>query len=431
MKKFYLPFIAIALALVATSCSSDDGGAVIPVDDTGTPAVDNRLVGQITSDMTLTSDVIWELEGRVTVTNGATLTIEPGTIIKAFAGTGANASTLIIARGAQINAVGTAAAPIIFTSIADNIQVGQTSGTNLGENDRGLWGGLLVLGNARASLSGDATENQIEGIPASDPNGLYGGNDDADNSGTLSYISIRHGGALIGEGNEINGLTLGAVGSGTTISNIEVVGNVDDGVEWFGGSVNCSNILVWSQGDDGLDIDEAYSGTITNAAVVLGDISDHGLEIDGPAGTLEGMFTINNLTLIGNENTEGGEYADYRDGAMGTTQNVYARGFKSSSDVELDNNGVSQNFLDGKLVFSNWVVNLPTGVTAANEIFVEKVGCIENCDDGDPNNDILENQIILNPSFTERAANWATSGTAGGADLSAFNWTFTNSKGAL
>lgn len=414
MKKFYLPFIAIALALVAASCSSDDGGAVIPVDDTGTPAVDVRLSGQITSDMTLTSDVIWELEGRVTVTNGATLTIEPGTIIKAFAGTGANASTLIVARGAQINAVGTAAAPIIFTSVADNIDVGQVSGSNLDENDRGLWGGLLVLGNARVSLDGNATEAQIEGIPASDINGRYGGNDDADNSGSLAYISIRHGGALIGEGNEINGLTLGGVGTGTSISNIEVVGNVDDGIEFFGGSVNASNLLVWAQGDDGLDIDQAYSGTIDNAVVALGDISDHALEIDGPEGSLEGMFTITNLTLIGNSNTENGEYADYRDGAMGVTKNVLARNFKSDSDVELDNNGVAQNFIDGKLSFENWVVD----VNPANAIFLEKTG------EG-------ENKIILNPDFTERAAAWSTTGNSGGATLSAFSWTYAASRGAL
>jgi hypothetical protein len=414
MKKFYLPFIAIALALVAASCSSDDGGAVIPVDDTGTPAVDVRLSGQITSDMTLTSDVIWELEGRVTVTNGATLTIEPGTIIKAFAGTGANASTLIVARGAQINAVGTAAAPIIFTSVADNIDVGQVSGSNLDENDRGLWGGLLVLGNARVSLDGNATEAQIEGIPASDINGRYGGNDDADNSGSLAYISIRHGGALIGEGNEINGLTLGGVGTGTSISNIEVVGNVDDGIEFFGGSVNASNLLVWAQGDDGLDIDQAYSGTIDNAVVALGDISDHALEIDGPEGSLEGMFTITNLTLIGNSNTENGEYADYRDGAMGVTKNVLARNFKSDSDVELDNNGVAQNFIDGKLSFENWVVD----VNPANAIFLEKTG------EG-------ENKIILNPDFTERAAAWSATGNSGGANISAFSWTYAASRGAL
>lgn len=94
-------------------------------------------------------------------------------------------------------------------------------------------GGLLILGNAKGSFSGDSSENQIEGIPADDTNGLYGGTDDEDNSGVLNYISIRHGGALIGEGNEINGLTLGAVGSGTSISNIEVVGNFDDGIEFL------------------------------------------------------------------------------------------------------------------------------------------------------------------------------------------------------
>jgi len=407
----------ILLSLVLIACGSDDNGDIIPIDDDGGVVIETKLSGQITEDVTLTNDVIWELEGRVTVTNGATLTIDPGTIIKAFAGSGANASTLIIARGAKINAVGTASQPIIFTSIADNIDVGQIAGTNLSENDRGLWGGLLILGNARASLSGNATENQIEGIPASDTNGLYGGSNDADNSGTLSYVSIRHGGTLIGDGNEINGLTLGGVGSGTTINNIEVVGNVDDGIEWFGGTVNVENALVWAQGDDGLDIDEAYSGTISNAVVVLGDISDHGLEIDGPAGSLEGSFTIDGLTLIGNTNTENGEYADLRDRAMGTIKNVFARGFKESSDVELDNNGVAQNFIDGKIIFQNWVVELPEGVNAVNEIFVEKTG------DGE--------STIITPSFTEQAAGWSTSGTSGGANLSDFSWTYAASKGAL
>ena len=180
--------------------------------------------------------------------------------------------------------MGTAAEPIVFTSVADNIELGQTAGTNLTEDDRGLWGGLILLGNAPVSLDGDAAEAQIEGIPASDTNGLYGGSDPADDSGTVQYVSIRHGGALIGEGNEINGLTLGGVGSGTTIDNVEIVGNVDDGIEFFGGTVNATNLLVWAQGDDGLDIDQAYSGTIDNAVVVQGSISDHGLEIDGPEG---------------------------------------------------------------------------------------------------------------------------------------------------
>ena len=414
MKKFFLPLIAILALVLSVSCSSDDSPIVDPDPD----PVNNKLSGQITSDMTLTNDVIWELQGRVVVTAGATLTINEGTIIKAYAGQEASASVLIIARGAKIKANGTADKPIIFTSIADNITLGQSNGTNLTQNDRGLWGGLIILGKAKASLAGDALENQIEGIPASDTNGLYGGTDNADDSGTLNYISIRHGGTSIGDGNEINGLTLGAVGSSTIISNVEVVANVDDGIEWFGGTVNVSNAIVWACGDDGLDIDEAYSGTITNSAVIQGDISDHAMEIDGPAGSLEGRFTLDGITLIGNTTTENGEYADLRDRAMGTLKNIYAVGFKADSDLELDNNGVAQNFLNGKLTFSNWVVNLPAGVAEAKDIFVEKTG------DG-------ENTIILNPTFTERAASWATSGNTGGANLSTFTWTFANSKGAF
>jgi len=414
MKKFFLPLIAILALFLSVSCSSDDSPVIEPDPD----PINNKLSGQITSDMTLTNDVIWELQGRVVVTSGATLTINEGTIIKAYAGQEASASVLIIARGAKIKANGTAAKPIIFTSIADNIALGQSNGTNLTQNDRGLWGGLIILGKAKASLAGDALENQIEGIPASDTNGLYGGNDNADDSGSLNYVSIRHGGTSIGDGNEINGLTLGAVGSTTIISNVEVVANVDDGIEWFGGAVNVSNAIVWACGDDGLDIDEAYSGTVTNSAVIQGDISDHALEIDGPAGSLEGRFTLDGITLIGNTTTENGEYADLRDRAMGTLKNIYTVGFKADSDVELDNNGVAQNFIDGKLTFSNWVVDLPSGVAEAKDIFVEKTGSGEN-------------PIILNPTFTERAASWATAGNSGGANLSAFSWTFAKSKGAF
>ncbi|GAK74424.1 hypothetical protein JCM19296_2 [Nonlabens ulvanivorans] len=291
-----------------------------------------------------------------------------------------------------------------------------------------MGGGLIVLGNAPSSFRGDVSALQIEGIPASDTNGLYGGSDAADNSGTLNYVSIRHGGTNIGEGNEINGLTLGGVGTGTTISNIEVVANVDDGIEFFGGTVNASNLFVWAVGDDSIDIDQAYSGTITNVGVVLGDISDHAFEIDGPEGSLQGSFTINDATIFGNTNTPNGEYADYRSNAQGTTNNVYATGFKASSDVELDNNAVSQNYLNGDLSFSNWTINLPAGVAAANDVFVEKVGCAQNCDDTDESNDIDELTIT---TFTADAAAWASAGTSGGATLSAFSWTYSNNTAGL
>jgi hypothetical protein len=423
MKKLFISMLAIA-ALAITSCGGDDDAI------TGPDVTDNQISGLITENTTLTNDRVWNLQGRTTVASGATLTIEPGTIIKGLPGQGANASVLIIARGASIQANGTASSPIVFTSIADDIALGQSSGTNLTQNDRGLWGGVIVLGNAPSSLRGDVDAAQIEGIPASDTNGLYGGSNAADNSGVMNYVSIRHGGTNIGEGNEINGLTLGGVGTGTTISNIEVVANVDDGIEFFGGTVNASNLFVWAVGDDAIDIDQAYSGTITNAGVVLGDISDHAFEIDGPEGSLNGSFTINNATIFGNTNTPNGEYADYRSRAQGATNNVYATGFKESSDVELDNNGVAQNYLDEDLTFSNWVINLPTDVSAANEIFVEKVGCAQNCDDPDDvNNDDIDELLLT--TFTADAASWATAGTSGGADLSAFSWTYSNATAGL
>ena len=355
MKKTIYSLSAI-LVFMFTGCMSSDDAPIIAA-----PLEDNVLSvsGEISESTTWTNNNIYVLNQKVVVSSGVVLTIQAGTIIKGTEGTGSLASALIVAKGGKLNAVGTSTSPIIFTSINDNIAIGQTAGTNLNETNSGLWGGLIVLGDAPCSFSGDVETLQIEGIPADDTFGLYGGNNPTDNSGVYQYISIRHGGALIGEGNEINGLTLGGVGSGTVIENIEVVGNVDDGIEFFGGTVNASNLLVWAQGDDALDIDQAYSGTINNAVVVLGTNSDHAFEIDGPEGSATGSFSLKNVTIIGNQITEDGEYADYRSNAMGSTENIYAYGFKSSSDVELDNDGVATNYNNGLLSFGTWEVVLP------------------------------------------------------------------------
>ena len=136
---------------------------------------------------------------------------------------------------------------------------------------------------------------QIEGIPASDVNGLYGGTNPSDNSGVLRYISIRHGGANIGEGNEINGLTLGGVGNGTIIENIEVVANQDDGIEWFGGTVHVTNVVILNAGDDAIDTDQGWSGTLDNFVII--NSGDEALELDGPEGSSLGTHTITNGTI--------------------------------------------------------------------------------------------------------------------------------------
>ncbi len=305
MKTRNLSLLALLLfsaSLLFTSCDKDDDG-----DDTTTPTptTGNVIVSSnITANTTWTKDKVYELAGRIAVVDGVTLTIEAGTIIKGQAGAAANATALLIARGGKLMAEGTATMPIIFTTVADEIKPADVAAGNFGSPNldpvvNGLWGGLIVLGKAPISVSGDAIEVQIEGIPTSDPNGLYGGTNAADNSGVLKYISIRHGGTNIGSGNEINGLTLGGVGSGTTIENIEIVSNQDDGIEFFGGTVNVTNLISWNVGDDGIDTDQSWDGTIDNFIVI--SPAGHCFELDGPEGTMAAGHTIKNGTVISHD----------------------------------------------------------------------------------------------------------------------------------
>ncbi len=332
----------------------------------GAEATTIRVASNITANTTWESGKTYILGGRITVTSGATLTIEEGVVVKGEAGTGANATALIIARGGKLNANGTASSPIIFTSVADELTPGQIASPNLDAELSGLWGGVLILGRAPASFGGDVTEVQIEGIPASDPSGLYGGTIADDNSGSIKFISIRHGGANIGEGNEINGLTLGGVGSGTVIENVEVIGNQDDGIEWFGGTVNVTNAVIWNSGDDGLDTDQAWSGTMDNFIVICGDETDHALEIDGPEGSFNAGHTLINGSVKGNPASE---MADFRDGARGTFENIYFFGFPDPAltsgrgDFSLSGDKTLATFAGGTLVFTKLEATLAAGVT--------------------------------------------------------------------
>jgi len=370
----------------------------------------------ITSNETWTSDKIWILSSRVTVESGATLTIEPGTVIKGQAGQGTNATALLVARGARINAVGSANAPIIFTSVADEIVSGQISSPNLAPNTNGLWGGVMILGYA--PISADAEAVQIEGVPPSDQNGLYGGTDPLDNSGIFTYVSIRHGGTDIGEGNEINGLTLGGVGSGTIIDHVEIVGNVDDGIEFFGGSVNCTNLLVMMQGDDAFDGDQGYSGTVDNFVNIAGAASDHSLEFDGPEGMTDGSYTFVNGTCKGwnNIGRDGGEYADFRSDLRCSLSNVYFFNYSDSSDFELDNDGVAANYFNGLITTSGLEFNvdhLSAGNLTCEDIMADKSTA------GDAFNQI-------NPG-----CNVVSSATVGANTSEFHSWTWAHDSGLL
>lgn len=410
---------AVVLTVVDNNNNSADVTAIIAVDGEQT---EFTISDNITADATWETGNTYILTSRITVVSGVTLTIEEGVVIKGQVGSGANATAMLIARGATLNANGTASAPIIFTTIADNIEPGQIVSPNLEPNVSGLWGGLIILGYA--PISADAEAVQIEGIPPSDNNGLYGGTDAEDNSGTIRYISIRHGGANIGEGNEINGLTLGGVGSGTTIEYVEIIGNQDDGIEPFGGSVDITNLLVWNAGDDSFDCDQAYTGTIDNFIGILGSDSDHGLELDGPEGSLDGAYTLINGSIKGKGagNTSGGEYADLRSNAQCNLENIYFFNFSENSDFELDNNGVANNYSQELINLSNLQFNvshLTEGNLTIPEIILEKTGDGETIMDvftGRPLNASIE--IVTTPTV--------------GADKSAFaSWTWADAAGEL
>lgn len=353
MRNYLLKASMVLLASAALfSCKNDDGGGTTVQPDNGNV----KVTANITTNTTWTSDKVYELATRVTVLDGVTLTIEPGTIIKGQAGTGANATALLVARGGKLMAEGTAAKPIIFTSVADEITPADvTAGkliSNLDPTVNGLWGGVLICGKAKISAS-TGTEVQIEGIPTSDQNGLYGGSDDADNSGSLKYISIRHGGTNIGAGNEINGLTLAGVGSGTVIENVEIVGNQDDGIEFFGGAVSVKNALVWNNGDDAIDTDQSWSGTLDNFIIITP--GDHCFELDGPEGSYSAGHTIKNGTVISDKDGRTSvDLINTDKNSIVNLENIFFATVKAGQQVNrtTDNPDVK---------FTNIVINIPSG----------------------------------------------------------------------
>ena len=434
MENLYRALFVSVLAIIAitiTSCEEDEIcpgitcaiGQLQLIDCTciedpsnGSSSGEQIVSENITTDVTWTSDICYILGGRIVVEAGATLTIEPGTLIKGETGQGTNSTSLLVARGATINAEGTADAPIIFTSVADEIQQGMIASPNLDPSISGLWGGVLILGNA--PISADAEAVQIEGVPPSDQNGLYGGTDPNDNSGVFRFVSIRHGGTDIGEGNEINGLTLGGVGNGTTIDHIEVIANVDDGIEFFGGTVNCSDLIVVMQGDDAFDGDQGYSGTVNNFVSIAGSESDHALEFDGPEGATNGTYTFTNGTCRGFnvDGVDGGEYADFRSNLMANLSNVYFFNFSETSDFELDNDGVAANYLDRLITTSGLEFNVShlTGGNMDCENIMQ-----DNSTEGTAFNQIDPGcSIVTDPSV--------------GANTSEFNgWTWAQTSGIL
>ena len=262
---------------------------------TGNTQENTVLEGKISKDRTLKAGNTYTIRGIVYVTNGAVLTVEPGTVVH---GETSSKGALVITKGSKIIADGTKDKPIVFTSDATAPK-------------RGDWGGVVICGNAptNASFNGQQGIGQVEGgVNNGEGLGLYGGTAVTDNSGVLRYVRIEYAGYAYLPDNELNGLTLAGVGSGTTIDYVEIYKANDDAIECFGGNVNLRHTIFISTLDDDFDTDNGFSGTVQFGIVLrdssIADISkSEGFESDndanGSALLPQTAAVYSNITLIG------------------------------------------------------------------------------------------------------------------------------------
>jgi hypothetical protein len=276
--------LGLVILIGIFGCSKNLGGIDEPINVPSS----TTITGTINTTTTLTSDKVWTLRGYVYVTDGAKLIIQPGTkIVSDIAEKGA----LCIERGAQIIAEGNPSNPIVFTS-----------GKPDGQKAPGDWGGIVILGRAKTNRSSEPTIEGGIGRP-------YGGTNDSDNSGILKYVRIEYAGIAALPNSEINALTLGGVGSGTIIENVQTIYANDDAFEFFGGTVSPRNLYAFATADDDFDFDFGYTGNLTNGVakrdpqfVDNGD-AGNGIECDNDGvGSLAQPFThpkLNGMILIG------------------------------------------------------------------------------------------------------------------------------------
>ena len=372
MKKQALILLS-ALSILIASCGKDS-----TTDPNSGGSTDPNVVAvtaDITTNTTWSASKIYTLNKIIYVTSGATLTIEPGTIIKGSKSTSGSGS-LVITRGAKIMAVGTADKPIVFTSAQP-----------VGLRNSQDWGGVILLGKAPVNQTYPSGTDglPIEGISAGSSSALYGGSDVADNSGTMKYVRIEFAGVPLSPDNEINGLTFGGVGSGTTIDYIQVYRSGDDSYEWFGGTVNCKHLMAIGGLDDDFDTDFGYSGKLQFCVgqryPTIADVSgSNGFESDndgsGSDKTPKTTAIFSNMTMVGpygggsgvknvNANYQHGAQIR-RNSALSTFNSVfvgYVDGIYIDDSKVVTPGATSTNFTTGVLAFKNNIVGYVKNAT--------------------------------------------------------------------
>ena len=333
--------LTILLALGLFSCEKNLGGEEEPINVPTT----TTLTGNINTTTTLTSDKVWTLKGYVYVTDGAKLIIQPGTTIVSDV---AEKGALCIERGSQIIAEGTQSKPIVFTS-----------GRPEGQRTPGDWGGIVILGRAKTNRSSEPTIEGGIGRP-------YGGTNDSDNSGVMKYVRIEYAGIAAMPNSEINALTLGGVGNGTILENIQTIYANDDAFEFFGGTVNGKNLYAFATADDDFDFDFGYTGMITNGVakrdpqfVDSGD-AGNGVECDNDGtGSAAQPYThpkLFNMILVGpNVSTALANHnlgLRFRRSTQFTMKNSVVWGWMKGG-LSLESNETAQFVKDGVSVFEN------------------------------------------------------------------------------
>ncbi|MCI5061429.1 MAG: hypothetical protein MRY71_00615, partial [Algiphilus sp.] len=310
--------------------------------------------GDLDGDFTLTNDHIYVLDGTVQVGNGDVepafdpstvrndvLTIEAGTQIMADTGT---TPSLVITRGSTISANGTEALPIIFGAVEFESGAIQNDVTDL--DGRGLWGSLVLSGYGEINNGDDNDQTTTEAVP----DGVtrwFGGTDNSDSSGTLRYVVLAETGEAFRPDEEVQGLTIEASGSGTTIEYVQITNSDDDGIEWFGGAANVRYAVIQGVTDDSLDMDLGYQGIVQNVLVIQGaNFGDRGIESDSNGdnfGVLPKTQPIlANITILGNNGNEGGtEAALHREGFGGQ---VYRSAY--GDDTVINNGAFGDGCLD-------------------------------------------------------------------------------------
>jgi hypothetical protein len=304
-KEYQIENVAVGTSINFTLQATDNSNQVstlttISVTVTALPPAQIvEVKGSLEGNITWAANKIYKLVGFVrvgeeatfgSITKTGTLTIEPGTII---IGDRATKGTLIVQRGSKIIANGTAEKPIVFTSER-----------NAGEKEAGDWGGLVICGKAPNNLPDDKANRELEGGYGA----FHGGNDANDNSGSLKYVRIEYAGVPINPNQEVNSLTFGSVGSGTTVDYVQASFGLDDSFEWFGGTVNCKHLIAYKGLDDDFDIDNGFSGNVQFGIGIRGTTQadqsgSNGFECDNDAAGSNNMpFTsanFANMSIIG------------------------------------------------------------------------------------------------------------------------------------